>query len=531
MYETLKPLYPEGTCNRTDPIVRHESPYKGDLIITKYFPQYDIDNGAINGMIEDGVHADGIYYPLIRINNRLLSEEQIVRFALHNDRFMPYLDLVFNDYYDTLEFSDMPGLNNVIAIVLMENIPDAHKPIKMNFYATSIVKDGSIFYVEAEFKCLELEKERFKQEVFYWPDTGCKGQWCQLPANFHPTTYEFLHVIADNCGLGFSATQQTLEVKDDRYRILKRQKYKDLAQTAVECGGITGDNMFDSWIDPWGNLVMANVSWIMNEDVHPDELATSAIVGVPTSDAMGEQAKKNAGMVHRILSNAMPQATLNNMIITNIQRLVDLNSGYYEGTLTDYHTVYPEGANKPNNGGYQDKTEICLQQIQEEESSLPGAKVEEYEFHSHQFAGFDMAELTQTVEQRQRHKEYFKKLRSHIFKVTMEQPNFGLERGMLCIVNWYVSDADQKAIVNQWSENLTDSPKDGIHHNMTNESITDTANEYVSLLDYSVSGMYYIDGTEWEWDQDNARIIQYLYLIKKDDLTEYYNKEIPGRLS
>ena len=41
MYESLKPLYPAGPCNRTDPIVRHDSPYKGGAIVKIYEPQND----------------------------------------------------------------------------------------------------------------------------------------------------------------------------------------------------------------------------------------------------------------------------------------------------------------------------------------------------------------------------------------------------------------------------------------------------------------------------------------------------------
>ena len=108
----------------------------------------------------------------------------------------------------------------------------------MNFYITDCNVVDNTFYITAEFKCLPLEKQQFKQEVFHWPDEGCKSPHCNLSANFHPTTYEFLHVISENCGLGFSATQKCRSIKDDRYRILKKQKYKDLAQEHAACGGL-----------------------------------------------------------------------------------------------------------------------------------------------------------------------------------------------------------------------------------------------------------------------------------------------------
>ena len=135
----------------------------------------------------------------------------------------------------------------------------------MNFYITDCNVVDNTFYITAEFKCLPLEKQQFKQEVFHWPDEGCKSPHCNLSANFHPTTYEFLHVISENCGLGFSATQKCRSIKDDRYRILKKQKYKDLAQEHAACGGLDENSLFDTWIDPWGMLVMVNLPWVMNE--------------------------------------------------------------------------------------------------------------------------------------------------------------------------------------------------------------------------------------------------------------------------
>ena len=48
MSEYLKPLYPEGPCNRTDPIVRHDSPYRGGVIVKLYEPQNDPETNKNN---------------------------------------------------------------------------------------------------------------------------------------------------------------------------------------------------------------------------------------------------------------------------------------------------------------------------------------------------------------------------------------------------------------------------------------------------------------------------------------------------
>lgn len=525
MYETLKPFFPNGPTNRTDPIVRHESPYEAEAIATFNTPEYKLDENGVVGQTVDPTKSDAIMYPLIKFNNHILDSSQIIKLTLHNDRFMPYIDLIFWDEYNTIEFGDMPGLNNVVTVIIFENRPEAHKPIKMNFYVTSCDVEDRTFYIQGEFKCLPLEKENFKQEVFHWPSPGCPAKWCQLGPNNHPTTYEFLHVIAENCGLGFSATQKTKEIKDDRWRILKRQKYKDVAQTATACGGIDENNMFDSWIDPWGYLVMANVSWLMKEKTPPDELASQVTTGVETAEGYTESTKIEVGWVHRILSNMSQVEGMNNMMIKEFRKLVDLDTGYYNGTLSDYHTLFAEGPDK--NG----KNTLNLQQIQETEKSWPGKKTDEYEFHSTEFSGVEMAELTQTIEQRRRHDEYFKKLRTNMFKVTLSEVNFGFERGMLTYILWWTNDEMQKAGIKQWEGNIPEQVEEPgkLKPEGSWEGII---NEHETMIDPSVTGTYYIDGTDFEWDQDEGKIVQHLYLIRKEDndFSQFYNKEWPIRL-
>ena len=80
MYEKIKKFYPDGPTNRTDPIVRHDTKYSGELITTMYNPQYDTANGGIPGTAVDATSRDAIDYPLIRINNHVLQDNIIVSF-------------------------------------------------------------------------------------------------------------------------------------------------------------------------------------------------------------------------------------------------------------------------------------------------------------------------------------------------------------------------------------------------------------------------------------------------------------------
>lgn len=519
MFETLKPLYPEGSTNRTDPIVRHESKYSGGIIATLYRPQHDTESRGLPNTPMDAVQRDGVHYPLIRVNNHLILEDWIEHFTLYNDRFTPYINLSFFDGSGNIQLSDMPGLNNVVTVFMMENDKNAHRCIKMDFYITECNIYGNTFNIWAEFKCLPLEKQQLKQEVFHYPGEGCKCKWCNLPPNFHPTTYEFLHVVAEQCGLGFSATQRCKDINDDRYRILKKEKYKDAVIEHTACGGLDENSIFDSWIDPWGMLVMVNLPWIMHEEVQPDELASIVTVAVETAEAGSEGAKVSPGMTHRILSNVSEVSSLHNMIIKSLEKTVDLASGYYEGTLTEYNTITPEGCGDGKNT-------LKTIQVQQSEDSLTGKKYQDsFEFQNQEFAGFEMSTMTPTINQRRIHDIYFRQQRAHMFKATLQQPNFGLERGMLVMILWCLDDAVQKATSLNQSPNLTteDTSDAGqIRQNSADdEAIGDIRKP---IIDESLSGFYYIDGTDWEYDGNNGeKIQQHLYLIKKGPITQYYD--------
>jgi hypothetical protein len=271
------------------------------------------------------------------------------------------------------------------------------------------------------------------------------------------------------------------------------------------------------------------VKWEFEEAPLPDELATLASTGVETADGYTQGTKKNMGWCHRILSNTNKVTGLNNLLINDIHKHVDLSTGYFDGTLTDYNTIYPEGVKLPD--GSDAKHDLDLQQIQEVENSNPGrAKRGEYAFWANQFAGFEMAVYTPTIQQRQRRDEYFKKMRAHIYQVTLQEPNFGLERGMQCMVQWFVHQQTQKNTVMQWRENLHDD-ESGEPQKLHDLGETDELDgQYGLVLDVATSGIYYIDGTDWEWDPDNAKIVQHLYLIKRNALTEYYNKQGVSRI-
>ena len=105
MYESLKPLYPAGPCNRTDPIVRHDSPYKGGTIVKIYNPQNDEESTKSNPNSNfDNLAVDAIHMPLVKLNNMVLNGTQIEYFKLYSNGLVLYLIIFVKEDNGMIEF-------------------------------------------------------------------------------------------------------------------------------------------------------------------------------------------------------------------------------------------------------------------------------------------------------------------------------------------------------------------------------------------------------------------------------------------
>ena len=105
------------------------------------------------------------------------------------------------------------------------------------------------------------------------------------------------------------------------------------------------------------------------------------------------------------------------------------------------------------------------------------------------------------------------------------QPNFMLERGMLTSVLIFEYDPIKKRkIIGNWS-------------NFTGKADTDKEEPKVQKLiregevDFStpfpniaLSGIYYIDGVEFDYTSEREEIVQTLYLVKKGNILNWDNR-------
>lgn len=514
--QQVKPLYPDGPCNRTDPIVRHESNYNSGTIVKTYIPQSSEDKDVeTNPYLEqDNTAVDGIRIPLVKLNNRVINGSQIDYFKLSSTSFTPYLSISVIDDGGMIEFSDVPGFDNVITVVIIIPVDGVYKKISLDFYILSCNFSDNYASYFAVFKCMALEKTHLKQISL---SGGCSSKFCQLPSNDKPNTYELLHCIANECGLGFAATQQTKEIKDYNYRLIYSQNFIDVIKEHVSFGGLDENSIFDSWIDVWGNIVLVNVSWVFNEDVKIDELGTVVSYGTrQTNSADAKDSYQVGDLVPRVITNYDRCSKLNNLMIESYTPLTDTGTLFSRGSNNTYNMMHHKGNGGSNN--------VDTFDIVQKENSMDG-RDGDYEFDVTEFIGFECSTNTPICKQKCIRDKYFEKFRSRQLKVKLKQPNFMLERGMLtgvCIFE-YDSNKKRKMITNMSNfygnkDSFEESPE--VRKELNDESVDyDTP-----MINVAISGIYYIDGIEFEYEKSHEDIVQTLYLIKKGEVTNWDNR-------
>lgn len=517
MYESLKPLYPEGPCNRTDPIVRHDSPYKGGVIAKIYEPQTGDESTRNNPNSDfDKLAVDAIHIPVVKLNNFVLSSDQIEYFKLSSTGLVPSLIITVKDNNGMIEFSDVPGYDNVISVAMIIPVDGVYKKISLDFYIVSCKFFGQSITYMATFKCMPLEKTHLEQIIFN-KSIGCQAKWCQLPESDKPTTYKLLHYIAHECGLGFAASQQTKEIKDYNYRLIHSQKFIDVIREHTAFGGLDENSIFDSWIDVWGNIVLVNVPWIFSETVTPDELATVASYGTrQTNTAEAKDSYHAAGLTHRMITNFNEFDQMHNLKIASYTPLTDTATLFSKGSNNTYNMMFHKG-----NGGFNN---IDTFDIVQKELSLDGQSGD-YEFANTDFIGFEWSQNTPICKQKYIHDKYFEKFRARRLKVELEQPNFMLERGMLTGVSIFEYDPVKKRkMLSNWGNFNGNADSDKEEPEAQNAIKTGEIDYATPLMNIAISGIYYIDGIEFEYTKYREDIIQTLYLVKKGPVTNWNSR-------
>lgn len=519
----------ETNSNFTDPIVCHD-PVIGVEGITK---TYRTQKSQTNGEDHDDepvesnsdfemTTLDGIEYPLIVVNNRLINNIDISYMNIDYTGFLTKIKLVVYDKHEAEQKLNTSQMSGMIRVCMISPVDKVYKKILLNFRIDDVsisefnsreVTYYGTYYVEG-FKQINMKNIYMQKPC---PQCGQGG-------NINANTWEMLHEIASQIGLGFASTQKCKEINDRLIRNICSQRYGDFITQQLEHSGLTESNIFDAWIDLYNYIVMVNVSWVFEEDVNPEQLTIICNLGFNGNE--DNMPTMNVESVQRVLTNYNKLPTPNNMQIRSYNMKVN-NSAVRHGTLERVYSV--------NFDSYTSNMDIL--EVQTKQDSVDGDFLEDYNtgksrpmpvfnFNDPKWTGLEGGyDINQ---QRVIRNAFFRKKRQSMLHVVLDKINLGLQRGTLVDIAIFDNDPMNKKITLDNMTNLA-GPDQNIEPDKSaqpsdNSQLDILTDESIFLPNIKLSGLYYIDGMQFEYSADEGEIIQTLFLIKKGVTSGYYNK-------
>lgn len=517
--------------NYTDPYIFHDPVTQVGRIATVYEPQDAHQGREDEDSITYGARPDydsekvnGILYPVILVNNKVISYDLIEKFVLYYEGFAPSLMLVINDPNRSIQATDVPGLNSKIRIAIVPSVDNTYKSIRLEFKIDDVFISGEHVTYTASYRSLPFMREYTKELVY----PGCSNSVkntnssesysCNSSQNNKPNTWEYLHIIAHECGLGFMSTNECQTIEDRMPRLMSNEKYPEFINKHIQWGGLDENSIFDCWIDLYGYIVLVNVSWIFNKELENDSLKIYAAAGIQSTDH--NIPKPQTVEVSRVITNWPFMNYPNNMIFDWYKTIVD-NSDLDTGTAISQYQFNMIGVNSENVNG------VSQYDVRVVQNSADGMDVAAYNTEKLKSIVIEFNELN-TNKQKTIRNKFFSKHRHRKLEVALTQPNLGLQRGTLIGVTIFESNplvipelTSQISNLNGPSEDLEPTVVETKDSEFSDADIK--FGDSVPMINFALSGYYYIDAMRFEYNDETQEIKQYLILLKKDSLTNFEN--------
>lgn len=519
--------------NFTDPKVKHDPTIEPPHIIRPLVLSGSVNvdsESTTNNQSEElvdkshnssnNLQNDGILYPLLQVNSRIIEAFNINKLVLYYDGFIPKIYVEIKDEDQIIQNTDTPGLNNFITVIIVPPVNYTYKSIAIDFKITGTSVNNNVIIYSGEYKFMPFNKKYLKEIVY----NGCNNKECNSSKNVKPNTWEYLHAIAADCGLGFSSTDECQTIEDRIPRLMHNINYKEFIEKHLSWSGLDENSIFDAWVDPYGYIVMVNVSWLLNNaKVEPGNLAIHTVLGVEGSDG-DETPKYDSQQVIRTLTNSTNIGAVNNIMIKNYKMITD-NMDLVTGTALSLYNFDLIDVNGGNNSISQYDIEVI-------QNSIDGMITEEYSSQRQKNLVIECNELPINKQKIIRDK-FFSKHRQRILEIELDTYNLGLQRGTLVNVAIFESNQTIKTIIINQTSNLTsigneivsdstkrkDSNSDPSLQETENSEETTKVESGLELMNPALSGIYYIDSMRFEYSYNKGKIQQFLNLIKKGNLS------------
>ena len=489
----------KSRLNFCDPFVVFDPAFNTSGVAKSFTSDNASDTGKM-GEEQAMTKVDAIKIPVIKVNNRVISSQDIISLNLYYDEFLPHIDCAIHDSQGLAKFADTPGFENVITVVITMPGEVTYKKVSLDFQITSFSPVGQNIYYSGEYKYLPLETIQHKQIKCNNPE--CKSEKL--------STWELLWTIAKEIKLGFASTESCKSISDNRSRICSGKKYKEFILDELSFSGLDENSFFDAWVDLNGYLVMVNVSWLLKTEVKTEELSIKTAHNLQSTSNNATETEWTE--TNRTLTNFPSQPTDNSMRIESYEDISD-NNIYYSGASKSFTGF-------TLSGGQSENTKLDKFDIQYKEDSKSGIKnaTDYQQFQRWFFSGIEMSDDIPVLQQRTLRKNFFEKQRTRILKVLLVNQNLGLQRGSLVTVMIFETDKTKKYKLIEGLQNYgdTDCTEWSDEQSQLMDDVVDDGKNETPICNYTISGMYYIDKMEFQYSDRTQKIQQYLYLIQKN---------------
>lgn len=517
----------ETPLNPTDPYVLHDPIMFMGTIVKPV--ETDLGENSPVDSQQTSHKIDAIYFPLIKINQKIINNNDIISMKLSSDDILPTLRLTIVDSNDTITNLNSSGVDTEILVVITSPVEGVYKTIKLPFYIDNVFNELNNNVRYLTYMCT-MKIPKLKQKYTTSMGFPNKNQWggcsvCKSSSQKIPNSWEMLHFIATECKLGFASTDECKNISDRNWRLFNSyetleqalKKEKEFAGTSEE------EAIFDWWVDFYGYITMVNVPWVLKYDLTTKNLGINAIVGPQTTTDNQKGPEPKVAMVNRTLTTSKDTTTFavnHNLMIRNYEIVTD-NMLYELGTCSTFNIFKPKGAGGSN--GCQ-KFDVQIQ-----EQSVSGFFTERYATNKVFMQSIDMSG-TDRQKKKSIFGRYFQNKRAKMLVVELEQYNLGLQRGTLVNIiltetnpqnkSAMVTNAKNLSSVNTGEDDQLQTQNTGqLYGESSDEAPSNTQNvseKNIEMVNQGLSGLYYIDAITFEYDvYKQQKIYQKLYLIKK----------------
>ena len=187
----------------------------------------------------------GNYYPLIKINNYIFDDQELIKMRLYNTDFLPTISLQVRLLKSTIFLAKAFPKDGDIVSVYIRGRNDIYKPIRNDYVINSVSTSNSI------------DQTGSGMVINISGELSIPGMNYEVFSVINNTSYEALATIAEELGLGFASNETHTE--DSQKWLATGMTHKSFIQHITEHSWKDGDSHFITYVDIYYNLNFVNL--------------------------------------------------------------------------------------------------------------------------------------------------------------------------------------------------------------------------------------------------------------------------------